>query len=75
MARDRPPRYHAYLLRFWEVRSEYPGRPPAWRFSLVDAETRQKYGFPDLEALVAFLRAEMEGHAAGMDSTSGAERG
>ena len=33
-----------------------------WRFNLEDAQTGQKRGFTDLEALVAFLQAElMEG--------------
>jgi len=43
------------------VRSQYPDRPTTWRFSLEDAETGQRHGFPDLEALVAFLETEMEG--------------
>jgi hypothetical protein len=32
-----------------------------WRFSLVDPETDERRGFPDLEALVAHLRVQMEG--------------
>ena len=61
MIQGKPPRYRAYLLRFWEARSQYPDRPTTWRLSLEDPETGQRHGFPDLEALVAFLEAEMEG--------------
>jgi hypothetical protein len=49
------------VLRFWEVRSQYPDRPTTWRVSLEDPEMGQRHGFSDLEALVAFLEAEMEG--------------
>ena len=34
-------RHRAYALRMWCVNA------CAWRFSLVDAETGQKRGFPD----------------------------
>jgi hypothetical protein len=60
LVRNKQPRYQAYMLRLWETRSECPDRPSTWRFSLEDARTRQKYFFPDLEALVAFLRAQMK---------------
>jgi hypothetical protein len=60
LARFEQPRYQAYMLRLWETRSERSGSPSTWRFSLEDVETRQKSYFADLEALVAFLRAEME---------------
>lgn len=56
---DRPPRYRSYLLRTWEARSERAGTPSTWRFSLQDARTGQERAFADLEALVAYLRAEM----------------
>lgn len=55
MAHDRPPQYGAYLLRYWQVRSDRPGQPGTWRFSLEEAGTDERRGFPDLEALVAFL--------------------
>ena len=57
---DPAPRYQSYLLRCWEVRSQQPDRPAAWRFSLQDPRTEQKHAFPDLEALVIFLQAELE---------------
>ena len=47
-------RYRAYVLRMWSVNA------CAWRFSLVDAQTGEKRGFPDLAGLVAFLQEEME---------------
>ena len=59
------PRYRAHLLHFWEVRSQCPGRPATWRYSLEDSETGQKHGFPDLEALVVFLRAKLGGECGG----------
>jgi hypothetical protein len=61
---DKPPRYRSYLLRIWETRSERPDEPPTWRFRLQDARTGAQHAFPDLEALVAFLRAEMARDAA-----------
>jgi len=51
--------YQVYLLRLWRERPASPERPAVWRFSLEDTRTRQRHGFGDLEALVAFLRAEL----------------
>jgi len=59
---DKPPRYQAYVLRCWEMRSQHHDRPATWRFSLEDAQTREKRVFPDLEALVVFLQTELERH-------------
>jgi hypothetical protein len=56
---DKPPKYKAYLLRFWEERSQQMALPPLWRFSLQDPHTGHRHGFPNLEALVAFLRVEL----------------
>jgi len=58
-ATDKPPRYRAYLLRFWEERDRTSGHHVVWRFSLEDVETKERRGFADLKALVTFLRAEM----------------
>ena len=55
---DEPPRYRAYLLRFWEERDRASGHRVAWRFSLEDVHTRERRGFASLEALVAFLEAQ-----------------
>jgi hypothetical protein len=51
--RKRPPRYQSYVLRCWAERL------PAWRFSLEDPNTGRRCGFADLEALLAFLQAEL----------------
>jgi len=66
-AQGGPPRYRAYLLRCWEVRSEKPGRPSTWRFSLEQAGTGERHGFRDLESLVAFVRAELGRNLPGAD--------
>jgi hypothetical protein len=55
------PRYHAYLLRLWQERPASFERPAVWRFSLEDTRTRQRRGFGSLEALMSFLRAQVEG--------------
>ncbi len=50
-------RYQSYLLRLWQVSER--GRP-AVRISLENTQTRERRGFTDLEALLAFLRACIE---------------
>jgi hypothetical protein len=47
------------MLRCWEVRSPDPGGPATWRFSVEDPHNGQKHGFANLEALTAFLQAEL----------------
>jgi hypothetical protein len=47
------------MLRCWEVRSPDPGGPATWRFSVEDPHKGQKHGFANLEALTAFLQAEL----------------
>jgi hypothetical protein len=49
-------RSHAFLLRCWQEPDGGAGGAPAWRFSLthIDAK-REKKGFADLEALMAYL--------------------
>jgi hypothetical protein len=59
VADEKPTRYGAYLLRCWEVRSDRPGQPRSWRFSLEKAGTGERRAFRDLESLVAFLDAEL----------------
>lgn len=54
-----PPSYRSYLLRFWEERSEQT-EATAWRFSLEDPLTTQRYGFGDLDSLTAWLKTEIE---------------
>jgi hypothetical protein len=54
------PSYHAYLLRCWREEQAAPKGAPQWRFSLEEVlHERQRWGFNSLEALVAFLQAEM----------------
>ena len=48
--------YLSYLLRLWRVDG---GPTPIWRASLQRPGTAEPIYFGDLEALVAFLRAEM----------------
>ncbi len=55
---ERPPRYHSYLLRFWEERGEEMPAP-LWRFSLEDPLTEQRFGFANLEALVNWIQAQL----------------
>ena len=43
--------YHAGLLRLWRE-----GASGAWRASLQDAESGERFGFADLERLFAYLR-------------------
>ncbi len=62
---DKISRYQSYLLRFWQV-SE--GGRPALRISLENTQTRERHGFTDLEALLAFLRARIETIEAREDS-------
>ena len=54
-----PPRYGAYLLRYWEVRSDRSGQPSTWRFSLEEAGKGERRGFRDLAALLAHLEREL----------------
>ena len=54
MSEDQP-RYLSYLLRLWQV----TGRSqPNWQASLESPITGQRQGFPDVEALFAFLTAQ-----------------
>jgi hypothetical protein len=59
LAHGGPPRYGAYLLRYWEVRSDRPGQPSTWRFSLEEAGTGERRGFRDLATVVAYLAREL----------------
>jgi hypothetical protein len=48
-----------HLLTLWRERPARPGQPAVWRFSLEDIQTRERHGFADLEALMAFLKTQM----------------
>ena len=60
--------YHAYLLRLWPTRR---GGVAASRVSLKSVATGERRDFPDLERLLAFLRAqEEEENPAGLEDPS-----
>lgn len=48
----RPERYHAFLLRFWQI--EQDGEE-TWQASLEDSRTGEKRGFASIEALVKYV--------------------
>jgi hypothetical protein len=75
LVRERPPRYGAYLLRCWEVRSDSPRRPNTWRFSLEEAGTGERRGFRDLADLVAFLEQELRREDLGASSAGVRQQG
>ncbi len=55
------PGYRAFLLRCWQEAGAGPGGEAAWRFSLAQAgDEEAKRGFASLEALLAYLRRELE---------------
>ena len=49
---QQPNRSHSYILRLWRV--DRP-QPPEWYASLEDPSTKERFGFPSLEQLFAFL--------------------
>jgi hypothetical protein len=59
MARGRSPN-RAYLVRCWWEADTGPDGKPGWRFSLEEVlSERHQRGFGSLEALFAFLQAEL----------------
>jgi hypothetical protein len=50
------PRYLAYMLRLWQVKSD---GEQTWRASLEDAHTGERRGFANLDQLFGYLMAEM----------------
>jgi hypothetical protein len=56
------PTYRAFLLRCWREAGAGPDGRAAWRFCLVEPGNGEtECGFASLEALVAYLRRELEG--------------
>lgn len=49
--------YLSYLLRLW--RTPTPGKA-AWRASLENPQTGERRGFASLDAMVAFLRQQID---------------
>ncbi len=54
-----PPRYHRYLLRCWEERSQDPYPTVEWRYSLEDCLTGERFGFGTLSDMLAFLHNQV----------------
>jgi hypothetical protein len=62
MRRERNGLYHSYLLRCWQEGGVGTDQELLWRFSVEDVfGERHRQGFGSLEALVAFLKAELVG--------------
>ncbi len=51
------PRYFAYLLRLWQVRTD---GEVVWRASLEDSHTGERHGFANLDRLFAFLTGKTQ---------------
>jgi len=49
--------YRSYLLRVWRVSGE---ETATWRASLESPHTGERWGFADLDELVAFLRRQID---------------
>ena len=65
VSRDAPPRYHAYLVRCWQEQGQRVTDPSAWRCSLEDPYTGARRGFATFEALVSFLRDDLDDERGG----------
>ena len=61
--------YHAGLLRLWRERAG-----GAWRASLQDAESGERFGFADLERLFAYLRRLTDDAPDERGTSTGTER-
>lgn len=61
----KPIDYRVYMLRFWLEGNQSADPAPAWRFSLEDPHTGDRFGFADCEDLYAFLDREIS--RAGLD--------
>ncbi len=57
---ERPVRYRSYLLRLWETGSD---EKAVWRASVENPMTKQRQSFATLEALFAFLEAQIDEQA------------
>ena len=69
------PGYRAFLLRCWQEAGAGPDGEPAWRFALArPGGERTQRGFASLEALMAFLREELESDAPVHPACSGRAR-
>ena len=57
----RSPAYCTYIIRGWSDQ-EVGAETPTWRFRLQDVESGSERGFATVEALLAFLKNELEGN-------------
>jgi hypothetical protein len=64
------PAYHSFLLRLWQESEQAP-----WRASLERVATGERYGFPDLVSLFAFLQVECQETAARHPPDQPSQRG
>jgi hypothetical protein len=68
--------HHAYLLRCWQERKASASEKPRWRFCIEEVlQERPRQGFDDLDALVTFLRAELDDQDAGQIRPGGSSEG
>jgi hypothetical protein len=59
IAMTESPLRFVHLLTLWQERPARPGQPAVWRFSLEDIQTRERHGFADIDALMAFLKTQI----------------
>lgn len=57
--RDRPPRYHIFVLSLWETGGGQGDASVRWRYSLQDPHTAERSGFTTLADMDAFLLQRM----------------
>jgi hypothetical protein len=48
-----------YLLTIWQERPASSEHAAVWRFSLEDARSGERWGFANLEQILAFLEKQM----------------
>lgn len=53
-------RHRSYLLRIWRIGNH---AAPEWRFFLEDVHTHKHQAFADLDSLMVFLVAQLDGRA------------
>jgi hypothetical protein len=56
---DQPPRYQTFILRLWEERLKGDSSSAVWRYSVEDAQTRERWAFVGAEELCAFLEGQI----------------
>ena len=52
-------KYRTFLLRWWREKGSLARDRSAWRFSLEEVGQSRRRGFSSLQALTAFLDAEL----------------